>query len=184
MCVFPRFLIAWIASRLLFNNDYASTRRCVRCLTLWQKMGDCCPLFMAFLYILSVDGGIRMQAGLCVRWSCPAYMCRWGRGLWRVHGILCGRGEWRGWGCAILYGRGEWLGWVCYVWFGYDARCYVWLLMGCVGAFVVVPGCSWCHYTVWADTILSGNAVVWYPPIHVLLSSAGFRVIMSHVPYS
>ena len=35
-----------------------------------------------------------------------------------------------------------------------------------------------------ADTILSGNAVVWYPPIHVMLSSAGFRVIMSHEPYS
>ena len=66
LCVFPRFLIAWIASRLLFNNDYASTRRCVRCLTLWQNMGDCCPLFMAFLYILSVIGGLRMQAGLCV----------------------------------------------------------------------------------------------------------------------
>ena len=98
--------------------------------------------------------------------------------------FIYGRGEWCGWGCAILYGRGEWHGWVCYVWFGYDARRYVWLLMGCVGAFVVVPGCSRCHYTVWADTILSGNAVVWYPPIHVLLSSAGFRVIMSHEPYS
>ena len=91
-------------------------------------------------------------------------------GLWRVRGIL--------------YGRGEWHGWVCYVWFVYDARRYVWLLMGCVGAFVVVPGCSRCHYTVWADTILSGNAVVWYPPIHVMLSSAGFRVNMSHVTYS
>ena len=34
-------------------------------------------------------------------------------GLWRVRGIL--------------FGRGEWHGWVCYVWFGYDARCYVWL---------------------------------------------------------
>ena len=98
--------------------------------------------------------------------------------------FIYGRGEWCGWGCAILYGRGEWHGWVCYVWFGYDARRYVWLLMGCVGAFAVVPGCSRCHYTVWADTILSGNAVVWYPPIHVLLSSAGFRVIMSHEPYS
>ena len=49
--------------------------------------------------------------------------------LWRVRGIL--------------FGRGEWHGWVCYVWFGYDARCYVWLLMGCVRLLslcLAVPG--------------------------------------------
>ena len=95
---------------------------------------------------------------------------------------LVGRVVWLEVCYSLWSGRVVWL--EGYVWFGYDARCYVWLLMGCVGAFVVVPGCSRCHYTVWADTILSGNAVVWYPPIHVLLSSAGFRVIMSHVPYS
>lgn len=33
---------------------------------------------------------------------------------------------------VFIYGRGEWRGWVCYVWFVYDARRYVWLLMGCV----------------------------------------------------
>ena len=95
---------------------------------------------------------------------------------------LVGRVVWLEVCYSLWSGRVVWL--EGYVWFGYDARCYVWLLMGCVGAFVVVPGCSRCHYTVWADTILSGNAVVWYPPIHVLLSSAGFRVIMSHEAYS
>ena len=110
-------------------------------------------------------------------------MWRWGRGLWRVRGIYLWSGRVVWLGGAILYGRGEWRGWVFYVWFGYDVRCYVWLLMVCV-TLVVVSGCSRYHYTVWADTILSGNAVVWYPPIHVMLSSAGFRVIMSHVPYS
>ena len=47
-------------------------------------------------------------------------------GLWRVRGIL--------------YGRGEWRGWVFYVWFVYDARRYVWLLMGCVCGFC---RCAW-----------------------------------------
>ena len=54
--------------------------------------------------------------------------------------IIYGRGEWCSWRCAILYGRGEWRGWVCYVWVVYDARCYVWLLMGCVGGFC---RCAW-----------------------------------------
>lgn len=45
---------------------------------------------------------------------------------------------------VFIYGRGEWCGWVFYVWFGYDVRCYVWLLMVCGGGLLslcmAVPG--------------------------------------------